>query len=342
MSNQNKPEKNEVAAWLSRLALENLHRGEFAEISPIIVNEIKRRRNIDLPTDIIDYYPSPHLLADWLVKNADSVYDPVISFGQPGINSSQLIFCIHPVSGVGTVFKPLAERLRPQFQTYAVHARGMNPGETLHSSFECLVGRYSDRIAGIAGHAPIYLLGWSFGGHIAAAVARTLEQRGHMIELLVLLDSWIASDALSDSPAPLPTFTEYLANRFDPFLPGGVSDIGAIGDEKHLRMIVEGLKNAKAFTGRADQFSLPMMNRLFSVAYGLDMMYRRSDPQPLTVPVLLIRAADSSKWENDTEGRWKQRTRRLIVEDIPHNHLTMLVTEESTQAVADIIKRHCS
>ncbi len=108
------------------------------------------------------------------------------------------LYCIHPRLGLSWVYSgllPYVERNRP---VYGLQATQLDADTRESLSVESLAGYYARVITEFQHEGPYYLIGWSLGGNIAHAVACLLEQRGHEVPLLVLLDAYPEADEEDD------------------------------------------------------------------------------------------------------------------------------------------------
>ena len=103
------------------------------------------------------------------------------------------LFCFHPGVGLGWSYSRLLKHLDPDQPIYAVQARSIVRPETLPESMEEMAVDYADQIARVQPAGPYHLLGWSFGGLIAYAVATELQNRGKQTGLVTILDGYPAS-----------------------------------------------------------------------------------------------------------------------------------------------------
>ncbi|KPC91172.1 hypothetical protein ADL27_31785, partial [Streptomyces sp. NRRL F-6602] len=86
---------------------------------------------------------------------------------------------------------------------YALRPRGMDTGATeLPDSLARMAADYVAQIRTVQPSGPYHLLGWSFGGLVAHAVACLLQDAGERVERLVLLDSHVLADLDELPPAP--------------------------------------------------------------------------------------------------------------------------------------------
>ncbi|MBF6171852.1 non-ribosomal peptide synthetase [Nocardia blacklockiae] len=98
------------------------------------------------------------------------------------------LFCVHPSSGIAWTYLGFAEQLRPGRPIYGLQAPDLS-GEPSARSIEEFAERYVREIRRLQPEGPYHLLGWSFGGLIAHAVAARLEQSGARVGVVALLDA---------------------------------------------------------------------------------------------------------------------------------------------------------
>ncbi|MBH0776868.1 amino acid adenylation domain-containing protein [Nocardia sp. NEAU-351] len=99
------------------------------------------------------------------------------------------LFCVHPSSGMSWTYLGLAESLAPGRPIYGLQAPDLSGREPSARSIEEFADRYVREILAVQPDGPYHLLGWSFGGLIAHAVATRLTEAGHEVGLLALLDA---------------------------------------------------------------------------------------------------------------------------------------------------------
>ncbi|GLW64278.1 hypothetical protein Arub01_25220 [Actinomadura rubrobrunea] len=101
------------------------------------------------------------------------------------------LFCVHPAGGFSWCYSGLLRRVtgRP---VYGLQARGLTKGEPPAATMEEMAEDYAARIREVQPDGPYYLLGWSFGGVAAHAVATVLQRQGEKVALLAMLDAYPA------------------------------------------------------------------------------------------------------------------------------------------------------
>ncbi|WP_433201389.1 amino acid adenylation domain-containing protein [Nocardia sp. CA-107356] len=103
--------------------------------------------------------------------------------------SDPALFCIHSSSGMSWSYLGLAERLRPGRPIYGLQAPDLSGREPSPRSIEEFADRYIREIRAVQPTGPYHLLGWSFGGIIAHAMAAKLQAAGETVGVVALLDT---------------------------------------------------------------------------------------------------------------------------------------------------------
>ena len=112
--------------------------------------------------------------------------------GQPAL------FCVHPVSGLSWCYAALTRNLPPGVPLVGLQARGLSGEPPLPATIEEMAEDYLRALRETQPAGPYRLLGWSFGGNVAHAMATRLEEQGEQVSLLVLVDSYLYADEDDD------------------------------------------------------------------------------------------------------------------------------------------------
>ncbi|MFE2960514.1 amino acid adenylation domain-containing protein [Nocardia tengchongensis] len=104
------------------------------------------------------------------------------------VGTAPALFCIHPSSGIAWTYLGFADALAPGRPVYGLQAPDLS-GEPHARSIDDFARRYVAEIRRLQPRGPYHLLGWSFGGLIAHAVAARLEATGDEVGTLALLDA---------------------------------------------------------------------------------------------------------------------------------------------------------
>ncbi|WP_329341309.1 amino acid adenylation domain-containing protein [Streptomyces sp. NBC_01352] len=104
------------------------------------------------------------------------------------------LFCVHPAAGLGWCYAGLLAHLDPDTPVYALQAQGIRDRDApLPGDLTEMADRYADLIRSVRPEGPYRVLGWSFGGPVAQAVATRLQALGAEVELLCLVDAYPSS-----------------------------------------------------------------------------------------------------------------------------------------------------
>ncbi|QRY54625.1 amino acid adenylation domain-containing protein [Mycolicibacterium septicum] len=111
-----------------------------------------------------------------------------------GAGSGTPVVCIHDGFGLSWSYRALGEYLDCPII-------GINQTPTADqaepTSINSLAAMYADRVQALHPDGPYKLLGWSFGGVVAHALAVELQRRGCEVERLVLLDAALRTNKLT-------------------------------------------------------------------------------------------------------------------------------------------------
>jgi pristinamycin I synthase-3/4 len=107
-------------------------------------------------------------------------------------------FCFAPGSGVSWCYAGLLRHLDSSIPIYGLQSRGLDALELtpeLPASAEQVITDHLEQIRKVRPAGPYHLLGWSFGGVIAHAIAARLREHGDEVATLALLDAYPAVGA---------------------------------------------------------------------------------------------------------------------------------------------------
>jgi thioesterase domain-containing protein len=164
---------------------------------------------------------------------------------------AQPLFCIHPAGGFSWPYSRFISHTPPDRPIYGLQARNLVERDTFPQTIEDMAADYVELIRQIQPSGPYNLLGWSFGGLVAHAIATRLQTAGDDVALLALLDSYP-----SERPGSLRATDE---EREKEVLFAGVADdplrsmlstlqnegyIRSILDEDHYDAIMDSFENS--------------------------------------------------------------------------------------------------
>jgi amino acid adenylation domain-containing protein len=185
------------------------HRGGHSLLATKLISRI--RAVWDTPVTIRDLFqnPTPVLLAAYIAAGSGSNPMETVLPIRAGVPGSELppLFCVHAVSGLSWGYAGLMRHIDGSRPIVALQARGLTEPQDAPASIEEMADAYLAEIRRIQPYGPYHLLGWSFGGMVAHAIAARLEGAGEEVALLGLLDSYPLPDGFT---APAITGREVL------------------------------------------------------------------------------------------------------------------------------------
>ena len=103
------------------------------------------------------------------------------------------LFCLHPGAGMSWSYAGLARHLGPEQPIYGVQTPALTVPGYRAAGVPELAAEYLAEIRRVQPHGPYRLLGWSFGGVVAHAMATVLQEAGEQVELLAMMDAYPVS-----------------------------------------------------------------------------------------------------------------------------------------------------
>lgn len=193
---RNEMEETLANLWASTLGVTKVGiHDNFFEIggdsisATLMINQVKHTLNIDIPLGILFKSPTIADISEHLKTRQH--YDPLAHILPIRAEGSEApLFCIHPALGISLGYANLLRYLPSTIPLYGLQADGLHNKARLPTSIEDMADDYIARIRGIQPQGPYRLLGWSFGGLVAHAIAEKLQASGATIECLCMLDSY--------------------------------------------------------------------------------------------------------------------------------------------------------
>ncbi|MFD8785874.1 thioesterase domain-containing protein [Kitasatospora sp. NPDC059599] len=127
-----------------------------------------------------------------------SALDPVLRLRPTGAHPP--LFCVHPGGGMAWCYAGLLRYVPKERPVYGLQADGLNGVDELAPDLDAMVEEYLGRIRDIQPEGPYHLLGWSFGGKVAHALAARLREAGERVALLAVVDAGYGRR--TEAPAP--------------------------------------------------------------------------------------------------------------------------------------------
>ncbi|MGI8312747.1 amino acid adenylation domain-containing protein [Saccharopolyspora hattusasensis] len=165
-----------------------------------LIDRIRSALGVDVGLQTLFQASSPSGLA--AAVDADrlgSEFDVILPLRPAG--RGMPLFCVHPGGGISWSFAGLLRHLDPECPVYGVQARGLSGPEPLPGSVEEMAADYVAQIRRVQPAGPYHMLGWSFGGLVAHAMAVELRRLGEQVAVLAIMDAYPHWPKTSDLPA---------------------------------------------------------------------------------------------------------------------------------------------
>ncbi|WP_408005740.1 non-ribosomal peptide synthetase, partial [Pseudomonas carassii] len=258
-------------------------------------------------------------------------HQPLLAI-QSGSPSHVPVFCVPGAGDSVTSFIGLAEALGPDWPVHGLQARGLAAGEVPHSAVEAAADCHVRAIEALYPEGPLNLVGHSFGGWVAHAMAARLQAKGREVRSLTLIDSE-APGAGGSCGKPY-TFTEALQRLIESLQLSTGKSLGIepvafaeAEDREQLRQLHAAMVRVGLMPSRSTPQALEGVVRTFATALrtvycpkggfnGLARLVLVADPS--------LDAAGNRREQQAMEEGWREWLPQLEVWQGPGNHFSIL------------------
>src|SRR5690554_5064426 len=229
-----------------------------------------------------------------LIDQQTGAWSPIVPIQPQGHKTP--IFAVHAIGAMVMSYKDLAQSLGTEQPFYGIQALGFEEGQEPFTALNEMVAYYTAAIKQQQPEGPYRLIGHSFGGLITAEIARQLLAIGDEVEQLILLDTHMPvkyMDNFADDAAMLKAFAEHNFGVVN--IP--LSALRKLPQDKMIDTVAE------QFAGIV---SADFIQRAINIIKGFQQVMRSYTPQPLAIPITLIRPKQQSavqKLANISQGK---------------------------------------
>jgi amino acid adenylation domain-containing protein len=280
-----------------------------------LVAAVAEHLGLDLGLEEVATHPTPALQAALLRNRGERQVRSLVPLQPTG--SADPVFAMHPVGGTVLWYAHLARAFGSSQPFFGLQARGLDPRSAPDTSIHDMAEHYVAEIMTVP-HERGIVLGYSFGGVVAAEVAQQLIRCRRGVRMLVILDA----PAYVPPPRPVDYGIAVLARRaLDLELPDGALE--RLERREQLALILrEGIKQGALPTS----FGMDRLSRMVTI-YDINAGALQSyEFRELDCDVLLIRATNGLWRDADdaTLGWAVSPGRALEVSYIDTDHFSLL------------------
>ncbi|MEA5574016.1 amino acid adenylation domain-containing protein [Calothrix sp. UHCC 0171] len=154
-----------------------------------LMAQIQQHFGINLPLATILQNPTIAQITNTLSQQTNSLSNStLVAINKNG--SQTPLFCVPGVGGNGLYFYKLADYLGSEQPFYTFQARGLDSKSIPHNQIEDMAADYIQAMQTVQPQGPYILGGYSFGSNIALEMTKQLQQQGHEVALLAVLDNF--------------------------------------------------------------------------------------------------------------------------------------------------------
>jgi amino acid adenylation domain-containing protein len=305
--------------------------GGHSLLSLQLVAEVQKKLGYSVPTAAVLNYRTISQMATLISSNSmkDSVSSKLLTL-QPLGDKPPLVF-MPSLGGTPRFWSEIMEHWEPDRPVYSLGLanEAIRWPDTL--SLEEIAAGYLDGFQSIDPATPVHLTGYSFGGTLAAELARQLKQSGRRIGTVLAIDAWPGLLPSNMSDSRIQCIGWFLENLpfwiFDKAFRSSWSEL-ILAIKRKWHSVVRGKRpsaeNVLSVEDVVDTTGMPdLYVQRMQIAYEALQRYAA---RPYAGDVVVIRARTSPLFDSlrPDLGWNKIAAGRVRVVRVPGNHSTML------------------
>ncbi|MFJ9990316.1 amino acid adenylation domain-containing protein [Pseudomonas putida] len=260
-----------------------------------------------------------------------AAYQPLVAI-QSGQGGHAPLFCVPGAGDSVTSFIGLAEALGADWPVYGLQSRGLDGSATPHSSIDAAAACHVQAIEALYPQGPLNLVGHSFGGWVAHAMAVRLQAQGREVRSLTLIDSESpGGNSVCGRPytagAALERLIESLQLASGRSLGIDRQAFAALDDEQQLERLHQAMVRVGLMPARSSARALHGIARTFSSALRTPYLAQAGYSGPASLVLVAdatLDAAGNQREQSAMLAGWQRLLPQLAVWHGPGNHFSIL------------------
>ncbi|GAA3992253.1 amino acid adenylation domain-containing protein [Thermobifida alba] len=236
-----------------------------------LAGRLRRRMGVRVGAGTLLAAPTVARLREYLeTERRDDLLATVLRLREGGRRPP--LFCFHPASGFAWSYAALAPFVDRERPLVGVQFPGLR-GEEVPQSMEELVELYARHVRRVQPHGPYHLVGWSFGGQVAHALATLLQAEGERVPFLALLDTYPTDAAEVRAAGGVPDAQEAEQEALEFLLSSSQRELPSRLSRPYRREeVVEFLRDSDGVWAEFDADTIDRVVR--ARGYTMEVMYR--------------------------------------------------------------------
>ncbi len=301
--------------------------GGHSLLATRLISRVRGTLDVELPIRALFEAPSVEALGSHLAGGGStrSALDVLLPLRPAGC--LQPLFCIHPVRGLSWCYSGLMRQIPAGYPIYGLQAR--TERDMLPQTVEEMAADYLSIIRRVQPVGPYNLLGWSFGGLVAHAIATDLQNVNEEIALLALLDSYPSRAAsLLDNSVYEPDEKDFFLGLINSFGYGQAD----LADDPMRNALEIFHQEAGLFASLDEQNFLALIDAFRNCVH----LANNFAPKRFDGDILLFQAAEEGDVDAPAE-RWRPYvTGQISVHHVECDHDRMM-EQEFLSRIGDVI-----
>ncbi|MCQ9133916.1 amino acid adenylation domain-containing protein [Streptomyces hilarionis] len=157
--------------------------GGSSVLAARLLARVRSEMHLELSIRMLVESPTPAELSRRLTgEEPQDSFDVLLPLMTRG--TARPLFCMRHLGGTAWCYGVLAQHFSLDYPLYGLQSHTFQEYDHPVDSIAAMAADYADRISGVQPTGPYRLLGWSFGGILAHAVAAEFQKRGEEVEFL--------------------------------------------------------------------------------------------------------------------------------------------------------------